>query len=180
MLSDKMCGHLTREFRNFPKDTWKSEHMGLLPNGGWKDTKYYDRNVNASVVALGEKDVGGSSDGGIGGSIGVGGGGAGNNNSWTDGRGEYESLVDSLQGFVINCERRRRYEEKVWKLRGNHGSSSTASTVVVPEGGVPAHEEMELDDLYHERSRSTKDKDREGYYGAETYYDHDGAGAGGR
>jgi hypothetical protein len=63
----------------------------------------------------------------------------------TDRQGIYEHLVlDSLQGFVINCERRARYEKKLRRARG----SAKGSPVVIPRDGVPADEDLELDDIY--------------------------------
>jgi hypothetical protein len=134
MVSDLLCQPLTEEFRKFPKRLWQSgnshgfengynNHIALYANGGWKDSKYYNSNPNASVVSLGESS--GESD--------------------TDRQGIYEHLVlDSLQGFVINCERRARYEKKLRRARG----SAKGSPVVIPRDGVPADEDLELDDIY--------------------------------
>ena len=133
MVSDLLCQPLTDEFRKFPKQLWQSgnshgfenghnNHIALYANGGWKDSKYYNSNPNASVVSLGEK-----------------------NEYKDERRGVYERLVlDSLQGFVINCERRARYEKKIRRLRG----ASRNSTVIIPKDGVPADEDLELDDIY--------------------------------
>jgi hypothetical protein len=103
-----------------------NNHIALYANGGWKDTKYYNSNPNAEIVSLGESN-GGSS-------------------GFSDGKkGIYEQLVvDSLQGFVINCERRARYEKKLRRIRGDRSNSP----VVIPRDGVPADEDLELDDIY--------------------------------
>ncbi|KAL3800825.1 hypothetical protein HJC23_001662 [Cyclotella cryptica] len=137
MVSDLLCQPLTKEFRKFPKQLWQSghqrgfengynNHLALYANGGWKDTKYYNSNPNASVVSLGEHRGGEiSMDSGE--------------------RGIYEQLVlDSLQGFIINCERRARYERKLRKISGKKDKSP----VVIPRDGVPADEDLELDDIY--------------------------------
>ena len=72
-----------------------------------------------------------------------------------NGIGTHERLVlDSLQGFVINCERRARHEARVRKLRGGLGGSGSGrrgaidAPVVIPDDGVYADEDMELDDIY--------------------------------
>lgn len=138
VISETLCQPLTEEFRRFPKELWQSgnhrgiengynNHIALYANGGWKDTKYYNSNPNASVVSLGEK----------------------HNESklkYEDSKNRiYEHLVvDSLQGFIINCERRARYEKKLRKLR--HIPERTYP--VIPPDGVPANEELELDDIY--------------------------------
>jgi len=145
IISDESCNPITDEFRKFPKELWQSgsyrkgiengyhNHMGLYANGGWKDTKYYNRNSNATVVALGEHGHGHA------GSVKQNDGSA---------KGMYESLlIDSLQGFVINCERRSRYERKLKKIRG-WGRGNDESPIVVPVDGVPADETLELDDVY--------------------------------
>ena len=136
VVSDLLCQSLTEEFRKFPKELWQSgnlgvengynNHIALYANGGWKDTKYYNSNPNAEIVSLGESN-GGSS-------------------GFSDGKkGIYEQLVvDSLQGFVINCERRARYEKKLRRIRGDRSNSP----VVIPRDGVPADEDLELDDIY--------------------------------
>ena len=134
MVSDLLCQPLTDEFRKFPKQLWQSgnsygfengynNHIALYANGGWKDSKYYNSNPNASVVSLGEKS----------------------SEYKDERRGVYERLVlDSLQGFVINCERRARYEKKLRRLRG----ATRDNRVVIPKDGVPADEDLELDDIY--------------------------------
>lgn len=134
MVSDLLCEPLTKEFRNFPRELWQSgnsrgfengynNHIALYANGGWKDSKYYDSNPNAGVVSLGEKS----------------------GDSYSDRKGVYEKLVlDNLQGFIINCERRARYEKKLRRARG----SARGSPVVIPRDGVPADEDLELDDIY--------------------------------
>ena len=101
--------------------------MALYANSGWKGTKYYQGNDNASVVSLGEN------------------GSAGDEHGSAE-EEFYERLVlDSLQGFIINCERRSRQEQKLRKISG---SRLDGSPVVIPDGGVFANEEMELDDIY--------------------------------
>lgn len=145
IISDELCKPLTDEFRKFPKELWLSgsyrkgiengyhNHMGLYANGGWKDTKYYNQNSNATVVALGEHGHG--HDGSV-------------NRNERAVKGMYESLlIDSLQGFVINCERRSRYERKLKKIRGST-LRGDESPVVIPVDGVPADETLELDDVY--------------------------------
>ncbi|KAL7519407.1 hypothetical protein ACHAWX_004169 [Stephanocyclus meneghinianus] len=136
MVSDLLCQPLTKEFRKFPKQLWQSgrhrglenglnNHIALYANGGWKDTKYYDSNPNASVLSLGDRGYVDSLDGGE--------------------RGIYEQLVlDSLQGFIINCERRARFERKLRRISGKKNESP----VVIPRDGVPADEDLELDDIY--------------------------------
>jgi len=138
VISETLCQPLTEEFRKFPKQLWQSgnhrgiengynNHMALYANSGWKGTKYYQGNDNASVVSLGEN-------------------GSASDEHSSDGRGVYERLVlDSLQGFIINCERRSRQEQKLRKIRGLRRDGSP---VVIPDGGVFANEEMELDDIY--------------------------------
>ena len=108
-MADTLCGPLTREFRKFPKSSWQSvnhrgiengynDHMALYANSGWKGTEYYEDNDNASVVSISEDDGERGIDG-------------------KDGRGEYECMVlDSLQGFVINCERRPRHERRLRQI----------------------------------------------------------------
>eukprot|EP00956_Cyclotella_meneghiniana_P032531 scaffold89939_cov51-Cyclotella_meneghiniana.AAC.4 len=140
MVSDLLCQPLTEEFRKFPKKLWQSgnskgfengynNHIALYANGGWKDSKYYNANPNASVVSLGENTTTAAAA-------------AETNNGK---KGIYEQLVlDSLQGFVINCERRARYEKKLRRARG----ASKGSPVVIPVDGVPADEDLELDDIY--------------------------------
>jgi len=64
-------------------------------------------------------------------------------------QGMYEHLLlDSLQGFIINCERRARQENKIRKLRGLRENVPVA----IPYGGVDADEDLELDDVYFEKS----------------------------
>jgi hypothetical protein len=144
MISDLLCQPLTQEFRKFPKELWQSgnsngfeagynNHIALYANGGWRDSKYYNSNPNASVVSLGEKR-GESLDGT---------------------KGIYEQLVlDSLQGFIINCERRARYEKKLRRLRGDRRDSP----VVIPRDGVPADEDLELDDIYFQEEEGDDDR----------------------
>ena len=45
---------------------------------------------------------------------------------------------------MINCERRARHERKLRKIRGLR----EGSPVVIPDGGVMANEDLELDDIY--------------------------------
>ncbi|KAL3816242.1 hypothetical protein ACHAXA_002188 [Cyclostephanos tholiformis] len=158
IVSDTLCGPLTEEFRKFPKDLWRSgslnrgieggyhNHMALYANAGWRGTKYYQRQLrersnkgddiyDANVEALGENapDY--------------------NHNDM----GPYERLVlESLQGFVINCERRSRHERRIRKLRDGRGGGGggrrdgrlAETPVVIPDDGVFADEDMELDDIY--------------------------------
>ena len=150
LISETLCQPLTEEFKKFPKELWQSgnhrgiengynNHIALYANGGWKDTKYYNSNPNASVVSLGEKHDG------------------------NERRVEnykhrvYEHLVvDSLQGFVINCERRARYEKKLRKLKRIPENTHP----LIPNHGVPANEELELDDIYlMEDSRDSGDNE---------------------
>ncbi|KAL7548229.1 hypothetical protein ACHAWF_011519 [Thalassiosira exigua] len=131
IIAETLCGPLTEEFRKFPKDLWRSghnlgieagynNHMALYANSGWKGSKYYDGNSNASVV-------GGSDDG------------------LTSGVGTYERLLlDNLQGFVINCERRSQHERRLRKIRGLREGKA----VLIPDGGVVCDEDLELDDIY--------------------------------
>lgn len=66
-------------------------------------------------------------------------------------QGVYEHLVlDSLQGFIINCERRARQERKIRKIRGMRYSNDDddATPVVIPHDGVSADEDLTLDDIY--------------------------------
>ncbi|KAL9187188.1 hypothetical protein ACHAXT_010908 [Thalassiosira profunda] len=134
VVADTLCGPLTEEFRKFPKQLWQSgnhrgiennynNHMALYANSGWKGTKYYQENDNAEVVSLGENahDIEGNQ------------------------QGPYERLVlDSLQGFVINCHRRSRQEAKLRKIRGMRKHQP----VIIPDDGVAADEDLELDDIY--------------------------------
>mmetsp|Transcript_15728 Transcript_15728/g.22360 ORF Transcript_15728/g.22360 Transcript_15728/m.22360 type:complete len:372 (+) Transcript_15728:78-1193(+) len=138
LISETLCQPLTEEFKKFPKELWQSgnhrgiengynNHIALYANGGWKDTKYYNSNPNASVVSLGEQ----------------------HNESkqkYEDSKNRiYEHLVvDSLQGFIINCERRARYEKKLRKVR----NIPERTRPTIPPDGVPANEELELDDIY--------------------------------
>lgn len=145
VISDTLCQPLTEEFRKFPKDLWQSgnrrgiengynNHMALYANSGWRGTKYYQANDNASVVDLGEKreDNGSLDD---------------DDTSRENEAGVYERLVlDSLQGFVINCERRARHERKLRKIRGMRTNSR--QPVVIPDDGVVADDDLELDDIY--------------------------------
>jgi hypothetical protein len=178
ILSDTLCGPLTTEFRKFPKEFWQGgsrnvgiengfhNHMSLYANMGWRGTKYYQQqqqqasnqkqkqhlNDNVNLEILGENPTDLNYN-----NIGV-----------------YERLVlDNLQGFVINCERRSRHEAKLRKLRypkrgglllGSGGSSGRGSggggrnywneeqqqltPVVIPDDGVFADEDLELDDIY--------------------------------
>ena len=142
--------------------------MGLYANMGWRGTKYYQQqqhqhhqqqyiskqkqqlhdNVNIEILGENPTDL--------------------NYNNI----GVYERLVlDNLQGFVINCERRSRHEAKLRKLRypkrgglllgsGSRGGSGNGrnswsdqqqqqlSPVVIPDEGVFADEDLELDDIY--------------------------------
>ena len=127
---------LTEEFRRFPKNLWKTDrtnttngydgHVALYANSGWRGSRYYDQNSNATVENLG--DGSGADD--------------------LNGRGLYEHLVlDDLQGFIINCERRARAERKIRKIRGLRESSSVP--VVIPNEGVECNDDMELDDIYY-------------------------------
>ena len=180
ILADTLCGPLTNEFRKFPKEFWQggsrnigiengyNNHMGLYANMGWRGTKYYQQqqhqhhqqqyiskqkqqlhdNVNIEILGENPTDL--------------------NYNEI----GTYERLVlDNLQGFVINCERRSRHEAKLRKLRypkrgglllgsGSRGGSGNGrnswsdqqqqqlSPVVIPDEGVFADEDLELDDIY--------------------------------
>mmetsp|Transcript_18414 Transcript_18414/g.30079 ORF Transcript_18414/g.30079 Transcript_18414/m.30079 type:complete len:367 (+) Transcript_18414:74-1174(+) len=138
IISETLCQPLTEEFRKFPKELWQSgnhrgiengynNHIALYANGGWKDTKYYNSNPNASVVSLGEKHNE-------------------SKRNYEDSKNRiYEHLVvDSLQGFIINCERRARYENKLRKLK----NIPARTYPIIPPDGVPANEELELDDIY--------------------------------
>jgi len=138
--------------------------MGLYANMGWRGTKYYQQqhqqqqqqqtskqkqrlhdNVNIEILGENPTDL-----------------------NYND-IGVYERLVlDNLQGFVINCERRSRHEAKLRKLRypkrgglllgsGSRGSVSRNHhwseqqqliPVVIPDEGVFADEDLELDDIY--------------------------------
>uniref|UniRef100_A0A7S2PAV4 Uncharacterized protein n=1 Tax=Skeletonema marinoi TaxID=267567 RepID=A0A7S2PAV4_9STRA len=153
LISETLCQPLTEEFKKFPKELWQSgnhrgiengynNHIALYANGGWKDTKYYNSNPNASVVSLGEK----------------------HNESkrkYEDSKNRiYEHLVvDSLQGFIINCERRARYEQKLRKLK----NIPERTYPIIPPSGVPANEELELDDIYLMEEKSDDDND-DGFY----------------
>jgi len=131
--------------------------MALYANSGWKGTKYYTKNENASVVSLGEH-----------------GNAHGNSTSVPAStaeqqpmQGVYEHLlIDHLQGFIINCERRARHENKLRKLqRGFHRrGTASASTmpIVIPDGGVDANEDLELDDIYY---CASDDEEEEYEYG---------------
>lgn len=159
MISETLCKPLTNEFRKFPRQLWQSgnnkgiengynNHMALYANSGWKGTKYYNGNENASLEMLGE-NVGGSSN-----DIGVSGGEGGEQQRGISQRGVYEHLVlDSLQGFIINCERRARQERKIRKIRGmmrynSNDDDDDATPVVIPHDGVSADEDLTLDDIY--------------------------------
>lgn len=143
IISETLCGPLTHEFRKFPKQLWQSgnnrgiengynNHMALYANSGWKGSKYYGGNDNAEVVSLGENG---------------GGSGSGGSGSSSDKQGVYEHLVlDNLQGFIINCERRSRQEQRLRKIRGLRKGSNMP--VVIPEEGVKAEDDLELDDIY--------------------------------
>jgi hypothetical protein len=171
ILSDTLCGPLTTEFRKFPKEFWQGgsrnvgiengfhNHMSLYANMGWRGTKYYQQqqqqqqqasnqkqrqhlNDNVNLEILGENPTDLNYN-----NIGV-----------------YERLVlDNLQGFVINCERRSRHEAKLRKLRypkrgglllGSGGRNywneeqQQLTPVVIPDDGVFADEDLELDDIY--------------------------------
>jgi hypothetical protein len=157
-ISDALCGPLTAEFRKFPREMWRGgtfdmgiegghhNHMALYANSGWRGTGYYQRR---------RRRGGGGGDGGDGidATAEVLGENAADNNY--NGIGAHERLVlDSLQGFVINCERRARHEARVRKLRGGLGGSGSGrrgaidAPVVIPDDGVYADEDMELDDIY--------------------------------
>ena len=157
-ISDALCGPLTAEFRKFPREMWRGgtfdmgieggnhNHMALYANSGWRGTGYYQRR---------RRRGGGGGDGGDGidATAEVLGENAADNNY--NGIGTHERLVlDSLQGFVINCERRARHEARVRKLRGGLGGSGSGrrgaidAPVVIPDDGVYADEDMELDDIY--------------------------------
>ena len=145
MVSDLLCKPLTDEFRKFPKQLWQSgnfygfengynNHIALYANGGWKDSKYYNSNPNASVVSLGENS----------GKAKLG-----------DKKGVYEQLLlDSLQGFIINCERRSRYEQKLRRISG----ASRDKPVIIPKDGVPADEDLELDDVYFVQNEDDREE----------------------
>lgn len=138
LICETLCQPLTEEFKKFPKELWQSgnhrgiengynNHIALYANGGWKDTKYYNGNPNASVVSLVE-----SSD-------------SMKKRDESKRNRIYEYLVvDSLQGFVINCERRARYEKKLRKLK----NIPERTYPVIPNDGVPADDDLELDDIY--------------------------------
>jgi hypothetical protein len=149
IISETLCGPLTEEFKKFPKELWQSgnhrgiengynNHIALYANGGWKDTKYYNSNPNASVVSLGERSGNSTSS----------------SNSSSDMMKKQDSIskhriyehlvVDSLQGFVINCERRARYEKKLRRLK----NIPERTYPVIPIDGVTADEDLELDDIY--------------------------------
>ena len=152
MISDTLCKPLTNEFRKFPKELWQSgnknrgiengynNHMALYANSGWKGTKYTEGNDNASLEMLGEH---------------------GDSSSFEEGgnvqqQGMYEHLLlDSLQGFIINCERRARQENKIRKLRGLREHIPVA----IPYGGVDADEDLELDDIYLINGHEEDDND---------------------
>jgi hypothetical protein len=147
LISETLCKPLTEEFKKFPKELWQSgnhrgiengynNHIALYSNGGWKDTKYYNSNPNASVVSLGEKHNESKS-------------------KYEDSKNRiYEHLVvDSLQGFIINCERRSRYEQKLRKLK----NIPERTIPIIPSDGVPADEELELDDIYLMEDKSDDD-----------------------
>ena len=158
MISETLCKPLTNEFRKFPRQLWQSgnnkgiengynNHMALYANSGWKGTKYYNGNENASLEMLGENVGGSSNDIGVAGS-------AGEQQRGISQRGVYEHLVlDSLQGFIINCERRARQERKIRKIRGmmrytSNDDDDDATPVVIPHDGVSADEDLTLDDIY--------------------------------
>mmetsp|Transcript_39935 Transcript_39935/g.83524 ORF Transcript_39935/g.83524 Transcript_39935/m.83524 type:complete len:309 (+) Transcript_39935:1116-2042(+) len=144
VIADTLCRPLTEEFRKFPKRLWRNgnhrkgieggcddHHMALYANSGWRGTKYYEGNDNASVVNSGE-----TADGTTG------------NAANRQGAGVYERLVlDNLQGFVINCERRARQERTLRKIQGMR----EGAPVVIPEAGVSADEDLDLSDIYYER-----------------------------
>ena len=144
--------------------------MALYANMGWRGTKYYQQKLleeeqryggrkttskqqlqqrdNVNMEILGENP---------------------SDNNYND-IGIYERLVlDNLQGFVINCERRSRHEHKLRKLRNPRGGLLLGSggrghsrnhlgdgslqqqqltPVVIPDDGVFADEDLELDDIY--------------------------------
>lgn len=148
MIADTLCEPLTDEFRKFPKALWQSgnlnrgiengynNHMALYANSGWKGTKYYKENENASLEMLGEQEQDSTTEPAV---------------------GMYENLVlDSLQGFIINCERRARQERKLRKIRGLRENVA----MVIPDGGVDADEDLELDDIYLIESKDDDDDDK--------------------
>ena len=156
-ISDTLCAPLTSEFRKFPKQLWQSgkhqsmgiengynNHMALYANSGWKGTKYYQGNDNASVISLGENaDAGTNMSRDNSSNI-------GDSTSTMSARqqGVYEQLVlDNLQSFIINCERRSRHEQKIRKLKGIRDKNYNRH-VVIPSEGVVADEDLELDDIY--------------------------------
>ena len=158
MISDTLCKPLTTEFRKFPKELWQSgnknrgiengynNHMALYANSGWRGTKYYEGNDNASLEMLGEHGNSDSSSFEEGSSV--------------EQQGMYEHLLlDSLQGFVINCERRARQEKKIRKLRGLRENVPVA----IPYGGVDADEDLELDDVYLINNGNEED-DNDSFY----------------
>lgn len=136
IVAETLCQPLTDEFRKFPKNLWKTDrtnttngydgHVALYANSGWRGSKYYDQNSNATVENLGD----------------------GSGADELNGRGLYEHLVlEDLQGFIINCERRARAERKIRKIRGLRESSSVP--VVIGNEGVECNDDMELDDIYY-------------------------------
>ena len=146
VISDTLCGPLTDEFRKFPRETWRHGHMALYANAGWRGTKYYREQRHQRRPRL----VGGEREGEYDRAEDD---APNNNDDRYDDVGTYERLVlDSLQGFVINCERRSRHEERIRRLRGldrrGRGGDRTAPPVVIPDDGVFADEDMELDDIY--------------------------------
>jgi hypothetical protein len=148
VISDTLCGPLTDEFRKFPRETWRDGHMALYANAGWRGTKYYreQRHQRRPRRVGGERedeyDHAATAEGRAEDDS------PNNNDDRYDDVGMYERLVlDSLYGFVINCERRSRHEGRIRRLRGLDRHRA-APPVVIPDDGVFADEDMELDDIY--------------------------------
>ena len=124
-------------------------HTALYANSGWRGTKYHEgSDSNAPVVNSGENNADVSTTGGN------------DDNSTGDANrqeaGVYERLVlDNLQGFVINCERRARQERKLRKIKGIR----EGAPVVIPEVGVSADEDLDLSDVYYESECDDDDDD---------------------
>ena len=108
--------------------------MPTLDGGALNTTRTI---TNASILSLGENDDQSQGE-----------------------RGVYERLVlDNLQGFIINCERRARQERKLRKIRGLRRDAG----VVIPEPeGVVCDEDLSLDDVYLV-DREEDDDDRGGF-----------------
>lgn len=164
VIADTLCGPLTEEFRKFPKDLWRSgsrnrgieggfhDHMALYANMGWRGTKYYQQHQQQQRQKQHRQHRGGEQqDDSTGENVELEGLGENSpDNNYND-IGMYERLVvDSLQGFVINCERRSRHERNLRKLRGGLGNNwrGRHSPVVIPKKGVLCDDDLELDDIY--------------------------------